>query len=86
MQTFAPHAFGDIIAIGKLFDANEGVDWTIARVPVLVSRDGKEYYSGYIGDGKTTTVLTRSLFARFVCDEVETPKWIRERPMISWLS
>lgn len=86
VQHFAPNAFEDVVEIGKVFAATEGVDWTIVRVPVLLNRSAKEYHAGYIGDGKTNTLLTRPLFARFVCDEVEHPKWIRERPLLSWLT
>ncbi|KIM32419.1 hypothetical protein M408DRAFT_63120 [Serendipita vermifera MAFF 305830] len=87
VQTFAPHAYEDMVQIGKLFNILNDTDWTIARVPVLIQHKENEgpYHAGYIyiGDGHTTTWLSRPRFANFVLDEVETPKWIRKRPLIS---
>lgn len=87
VQTFAPHAYEDMVQIGKLFNILNDTDWTIARVPVLIQHKENEgpYHAGYIyiGDGHTTTWLSRPRFANFVLDEVETPKWVRKRPLIS---
>lgn len=83
MEVFAPHAYEDVVEIGKVFATLEDVDWTIVRVPILIQPREGNYYAGYIGDGTTNTQLPRPQFANFVLDEVEMPKWIRKRPLIS---
>ena len=86
VKYFAPRAFEELVEIGKVFGRSEDLEWTIARIPVLVTGKDGEYHAGYIGDARTATVLTRSLFARFVFDEYEARAWIRRRPMVSWVS
>jgi hypothetical protein len=83
VEVFAPRAYEDVVEIGKVFAALEDIDWTIARVPVLIQPREGHYVAGYIGDGTTNTWLPRPQFANFVLDEVERPKWIRKRPLIS---
>jgi hypothetical protein len=73
-----------MVAIGNTFKYQWDLDWTIARIPVLLTMEGEEYTAGYIGDGKTSPFLTRPLFARFVFDEIEQRKWIRKSPLVSW--
>ncbi|KAL0576568.1 hypothetical protein V5O48_005400 [Marasmius crinis-equi] len=84
VATLARNAYKDVVAIGKLITAAEDLDWTIVRVPVLNSKDTKEIHAGYIGDGKTGTILARIGFAVFIIGELfnDTPLWIRKKPMI----
>ncbi|KAG8836345.1 hypothetical protein FRC17_005631 [Serendipita sp. 399] len=86
VEIFAPHAYEDIVEIGKVFEKEAQLDWTIARIPVLVEHEDGKYGAGYIGDGTASPVLTRSLFAKFVFDEADASSWIRKRPLVSWVN
>lgn len=70
--------------IGKVFERLD-IDWTIARVPLLIQpKEGEgSYNAGYIGDGHTSTWLSRPKFASFVLDEIVNPQWIHKRPLVS---
>jgi hypothetical protein len=72
-----------VVEIGKVFKSNEQLDWTIARIPILIDRGAEAYNAGYVGDGIASTFLTRSLFAKFVFDELVQCRWIRKLPLIS---
>lgn len=83
---FAKDAYKDVIAVGKTIrDKGDklGLDWTIARVPLLTNQESKEFLAGYIGDGKTKTSLSRAAFAAFVVDEIEKRAWLKQLPVIS---
>ncbi|PVF98559.1 NAD(P)-binding protein [Serendipita vermifera] len=84
VEHFAPHAYEDMVAIGDVFKSQQDLDWTIARIPVLLSTEAEKYVAGYIGDGQAKPFLTRPLFARFVFDEIEQRQWIRKQPLVSW--
>lgn len=86
VKYFAPRAYAELVEIGKVFGKSDDLEWTIVRIPVLVSHEGGEYHAGYIGDGRTTAVLTRPLFAKFVFDECDARAWIQKRPLVSWAS
>ncbi|KAH8920931.1 NAD(P)-binding protein [Atractiella rhizophila] len=82
VRTGAPHAYSDILAIGRTFESHKDLDWTIIRVPLLTSSDDKSYIAGYAGKGPGVH-LSRKAFAAFALDEFETPKWVRKRPIVS---
>jgi hypothetical protein len=59
------------------------LDWTIVRVPILRDSESSDVVAGYIGDGKTSTTLTRLGFAVFVVGEIEKDEWVKKAPLIS---
>lgn len=66
-----------------MFKSNDQLDWTIARIPVLIGHGPETYHAGYVGDGKVSTFLTRPLFAKFVFDELAQSQWIRKAPLVT---
>ncbi|KZV85116.1 NAD(P)-binding protein [Exidia glandulosa HHB12029] len=82
VMTLASTAYYDVVSIGKVVMESDGVDWTIARVPVLTDQHNTEYIAGYVGDGKTKAWLSRPAFARFVVDELERGAWIKKLPLV----
>ncbi|KAG8869490.1 hypothetical protein FRC20_001356 [Serendipita sp. 405] len=83
VKYFAPHAYEEMVEIGNVFNKADELDWTIARIPVLVDRKDGNYAAGYIGDGITAPLLSRPLFAKFVFDEVDAAVWVHKRPLVS---
>ena len=85
MATFAPYAYHDVIEIGRVFAtlANDDVDWTIARVPILTNSNQQHYRAGYIGEHTTGYTLAREGFGTFVLDELVNKGWVKKRPMVS---
>jgi len=85
VATFAPYAYHDVIEIGRIFAtlANDDVDWTIARVPILTNSNQQHYRAGYIGEHTTGYTLSREGFGRFVLDELVNKGWVKKRPMVS---
>ncbi|EMD41442.1 hypothetical protein CERSUDRAFT_120527 [Gelatoporia subvermispora B] len=81
---FAHNAYKDVVAIGKTVRGSDLV-WTIARVPLLTSKEQKDFVAGYIGDSKIKTTLSRAAFARFVVEELQANEWCRKAPLISSL-
>ncbi|KAF8221775.1 NAD(P)-binding protein [Tricholoma matsutake] len=84
VATFARNAYNDVVAIGETV-RTEGadLDWTIVRVPVLRESQSSNVVAGYVGDGKTSTLLGRLGFAVFVIGEIEKREWVKKAPLIS---
>ncbi|KAI6136965.1 NAD-P-binding protein [Pisolithus sp. B1] len=74
----------DIVAIGETI-CREGdtLDWTIARVPLLNNGSDASFVVGYVGDGRTTTCLTRIAFVAFVLRELAEREWVKARPLVT---
>lgn len=83
VATFAHNAYKDVVAIGENIRSSEGLVWTIARVPILTNSEKVDHVSGYIGDGKVKTSLSRKAFAAFVIEELENNEWANKAPMVS---
>lgn len=62
VKTVAYNAYKEIVAIGETIRGEDGKElvWTIARVPLLTNSTDKDYYAGYVGDGKTSSKLSRA--------------------------
>ncbi|KAI6045187.1 NAD-P-binding protein [Pisolithus marmoratus] len=84
VSTFANAAYRDVVAIGETI-CREGdtLDWTIARVPLLSSGSSESFVVGYVGDGQTTTCLTRIAFVAFVLQELVKKEWVKARPLVT---
>lgn len=84
ISTFAKTAYQDIIAIGEVIRSKGAdLDYTIVRVPILTNNASKEVVAGYIGDGKTGTLLSRAGIADFYVKELEARVWVKKAPLIS---
>jgi nucleoside-diphosphate-sugar epimerase len=84
VSTLARNAFNDVVAIGETVrTAGADLDWTIVRVPLLRDSESSNVAAGYVGDGKTCTLLTRLGFAVFVVGEIEKREWVKKAPLIS---
>lgn len=77
-------AYREIVAIGEIM-RTKGVDldWTMVRVPILTNADTEGVVAGYVGDGKTGTILARKAFAAFSIGEIEKREWVQKAPLIS---
>ncbi|ESK93606.1 hypothetical protein Moror_1612 [Moniliophthora roreri MCA 2997] len=91
VATFARNAYKDVVAIAKYIASlgeEDGVDWTIVRVPLLTDKDNKEVRAGYIGDGETGVWLARVGWGVWVVRELfkefdgEGKEWNRKMPML----
>lgn len=84
VRTAAPYAYKDVVAIGKTIRAaDEAIEWTIARVPLLTNAESIAFAAGYIGESTVKTRLSRAAFATFVVGEIEGNAWVKKAPMIS---
>lgn len=84
VNLFAHGAYKDVVAIGELVRREgDGLEWTIARVPLLTSNLDKAVVAGYVGDGHVKPKLSRAAFAAFVLQELEEGQWIRKAPLVS---
>ncbi|KAJ7284010.1 NAD(P)-binding protein [Mycena rebaudengoi] len=77
------NAYTDVRKIAAVMQAST-VDWTIVRVPILNNDASRDVVAGYIGDGKTKSVvyLSRAGFAAFVVAEIEKKQWRRKLPLL----
>ncbi|KAH7107710.1 NAD(P)-binding protein [Auriculariales sp. MPI-PUGE-AT-0066] len=82
VMALATNAYRDVVQCGKII-TESGLDWTVARVPVLNDQDDIEYIAGYVGDGHTKPVLTRKAFAKFCLDELEAKVWVQKLPLVT---
>ncbi|KAJ7169503.1 NAD-P-binding protein [Mycena filopes] len=78
------NAYKDIRAIGAVIRASDLDHWTIVRVPVLSNNPSRPVIAGYIGDGKTKSIisLNRIGFAAFVVGEITAKEWDRKAPLL----
>jgi len=84
VKTLARNAYNDVVAIGDVVrTSGADLDWTIVRVPFLRDGDSSNVVAGYVGDGKTSTSLTRLGFAVFVVGEIENREWVQKAPLLS---
>lgn len=84
VATFAPYAYHDVLEIGRVFATlGDDLDWTIARVPIFIPSENRNYRAGYIGEHTTGHTLTREGFVTFVLDELVSRRWVKKRPMLS---
>lgn len=84
VATLARNAYNDVVAIGETVRTDGAdLDWTIVRVPLLTDSESSNVIAGYVGDGKTSTMLTRLGFAAFVVGEIEKREWVQKAPLIS---
>jgi hypothetical protein len=76
----ARSAYGDIIAVGEVIRRCDGVEWTIARMPVLKNDKNREVRAGYIGDGGAGSAYTLVILCDFSLAQTDTTMlWLRER-------
>ncbi|GLB36516.1 putative NAD(P)H-binding [Lyophyllum shimeji] len=83
---FARNAYNDVVAIANNIRSHGAdLDWTIVRVPILTDSESEDVIAGYIGDGKTGTLLARAGFAAFAVGEIAKKEWVKKAPLISSL-
>ncbi len=84
LKVLAPSKLKDILAIGELVRYS-GLDWTIARVPMLRNTPPKGAIDiGYVGDGKFDFFdLSRADLANFMISQLTTAEYIHKAPAIS---
>lgn len=81
---FAGNAYKDIVAIGELIRSKGAdLDYTFVRVPILSNKEVREVVAGYVGDGKTGTVLARAGLAAFYVKELQENAWVKKAPLIT---
>jgi putative NADH-flavin reductase len=62
---------------------NSGLNWTIARAPMLTDKPGKgNFHVSYV-EASLGRSLARENFARLMLDLVESDQWIHEMPAAS---
>jgi putative NADH-flavin reductase len=84
VKTFYPAAYADIVATSQVVvTKGADLDYTLVRVPILTSADSEAVVAGYVGDGRTGTMLARKAFAAFVVGEVGKREWVKKAPLIS---
>ena len=83
VSTLAYTAYKDVVAIGKVVQGAQDLDWTLARVPILTSLRGNTYIADFVGNPKLSLTLNREAFGIFVINEVERNEWIHKIPMIT---
>lgn len=81
---FAHSAYKDVVAIGEVIrKEGSGLDWTIVRVPLLTDDPDRDVVAGYVGDSFVRTHLSRSGFATFVLQQLDSSQWSSKAPLIS---
>ena len=78
----------DILADGQAAVAavmGSHLDWTVVRAPRLTDGElrGKVRSAAHVGGG-TGTTLGRADLAAFLLDEVDSPSWVGQAPVVSW--
>ncbi len=84
--------FERVIASGSQDDTIEmagivemsGLNWTLVRLPMLSSDDGKgRVRAGYLGQKKLGSSLTRDDLVEFLLDLLATGEFVREAPIVT---
>lgn len=86
VSTLAYPAYAEFRDVGEMIrrkGEEKGLEWTIVRVPILTNQDWEGFVAGYVGDGKTGSVLARKAFAAFCIGEIEKKEWVGKAPFIS---
>jgi putative NADH-flavin reductase len=63
--------------------ANSGLNWTIARGPMLTEAPGSGHYRVGAVNGEMGRTLSRENFADFILKQVESRAWIGKMPAVS---
>ena len=84
LKVIGPSILKDILTTGDLI-RNSGLDWTMARLPMLKNSPGEgNLHIGYTGDGKFNFFkLTRTDLAEFLVDQVKSTSYLKQAPAIS---
>ena len=62
---------------------SSGLDWTVARAPMLTDEGRKQgYQASFVGQGMGRT-LSRENFAEFMLELVENAEWLQQMPAAS---
>ncbi|KAK0742556.1 hypothetical protein B0T21DRAFT_282605 [Apiosordaria backusii] len=88
-----PAAYNTMLGIGKVFNEEKGIDWTVFRLPMLlggsdetawkVDREKGEAHAGPVSR-LWTGKLNRAILAKWLADWVEHEgAWVRELPALS---
>jgi putative NADH-flavin reductase len=73
----------DIIEMAGIVEMS-GLDWTLVRLPVLSSDDGRgRVRAGYLGQKKLGSSLTRDDLVEFLLDLVMTGEFVKESPIVT---
>lgn len=91
VRIFAHAAYDNIVNSAQVVQKESGRDeknevvYTLARVPVLTMQDhpSMRVVAGYVGDGKTGSLLSRYAAAEFFVDQIEGKQWLNKTPAIS---
>jgi len=86
VSTLAYPAYAEFRDVGEMVrkkGEEKGLEWTVVRVPILTDQDWEGVVAGYVGDGKTGSVLARKAFAAFCIGEIEKKEWVGKAPIIS---
>lgn len=86
--TVCRNAVKDIVAIGEAVRAHTvDLDWTMVRLALHTSEPDDavepEVVAGYMGDGKTKAVSSRTAAVNFVIRELEKREWVHKAPLLS---
>lgn len=79
---FLHSAWRDVVEFGKVIQASEGIEWTIARVGRLTSGKGGNVKGSYVGKEGSGLCLARKDLGRWYLDEFENGKWIHQMPVV----
>lgn len=86
MRTFvrliANASYHDIKSQAEVVRAS-GLDWTLARVPLLTEQPQTAVATGYVGDPALKTSLSRANLAAFMLDRAADDLFVREAPAVS---
>ncbi|KAJ7098371.1 NAD-binding protein [Mycena epipterygia] len=83
--TLARNVVKDIVAVGQVV-RNSDLDWTLIRLALHVTdkeTSSCEVIAGYMGDGKTGAVSSRTGAAAFIIEQLVNREWIRKAPILS---
>jgi len=81
---FLPQGNAEMVAIAEAVAAEDGLDWTIFRVPHLTEGSPDlPVYAGLLGpDYKGSLSLSRARQARWLLQEIKEKTWIKGAPML----
>jgi hypothetical protein len=86
IRTIAHSVWKELIAVGKLFDAEASdLQWTILRVGRLLDEESK-VVATYVGEGGWNMNTSRPGTADWILGEVEkdgSGEWVKKRPALS---
>ncbi len=81
-------AFQEFSGMGEFVESwpvsgDDGLDWTLFRVPFLRSGEAKPVVASFKGSGLDGSILNRKSMVQWLLEEIPKTDWVGRAPLLS---